>query len=221
MTAQSFDGFLLTRNWRDTPDGVELEFWFSTAQGPLCVLVRRERSVFFLPESEMHRAREVLAEAPGMEIKPVQLRSFSMAPLVGLYFEQYRQARRAADELRACGLDPLEADINPADRYLMERFVAGAARLHGVPHYRGPYLLLENPAVKAGQYQPSLKIVSFDIETAMEGLQLYSIAVHGRSAEGEVRQVFMSGAGGATGLRRNLCQSGGRVARLYGLGGRL
>ena len=195
MTAQTFEGFLLTRNWRDTPGGIELEFWFSTAQGPLCVLVRREQSVFFLLESELRQAQDALVDMPGLEIKPVQLRSFSMAPVVGLYFNQYRQARRAADELRARGLDPLEADINPADRYLMERFVAGAARLYGEPRRRGPYLLLENPAVKASQYRPSLKVVSFDIETAMEGLQLYSIAVHGKSAEGEVRRVFMLGQG--------------------------
>ena len=181
MPAQTFDGFLLTRNWRDTPGGIELEFWFSTAQGPLCALVRGEQSVFFLSEGELSAARALLGDLPGLEIKPVKLRSFSMAPVVGLYFRHYRQARRAADELRATGLDPLEADINPADRYLMERFVSGAARLYGQARQRGQYLLLEDPAVKGGHYRPDLKVVSFDIETAMEGLQLYSRAVHGRS----------------------------------------
>ena len=126
MTAQTFEGFLLTRNWRDTPGGIELEFWFSTAQGPLCALVRRRAERIF-PARERAAAGtgSCSADMPGLEIRPVQLRSFSMAPVVGLYFRQYRQARRAADELRARGLDPLEADINPADRYLMERFVAG------------------------------------------------------------------------------------------------
>lgn len=195
MTAQTFDGFLLTRNWRDTPAGVELEFWFSTAQGPLCALVRAEHSVFFLEERALPQARSILGESPGLEIRPVQLRSFAMAPVVGLYFRQYRLARRAADELRAAGLDPLEADINPADRYLMERFVAGAARLHGEVRRRGQSLLMADPAIKAGHWRPALKVVSFDIETAMEGLQLYSVAVHGRSAEGEVRKVFMQGEG--------------------------
>jgi len=195
LTAQTFEGFLLSRNWRDTLGGIELEFWFSSEQGPLCALVRREQSVFFLLESELRQAQDALVDMPGLQIKPVQLRSFSMAPVVGMYFNQYRQARRAADELRARGLDPLEADINPADRYLMERFVAGSARLYGEPRRRGPYLLLENPAVKTGQYRPSLKVVSFDIETAMEGLQLYSIAVHGKSTEGEARRVFMLGQG--------------------------
>jgi DNA polymerase-2 len=195
LTAQTFDGFLLTRNWRDTPDGIELEFWFSTAQGPLCALVRGEHSVFFLAESALAQARTLLRDAPGLEIRPVKLRNFALVPVVGLYFRHYRQARQAADTLRAHGLDPLEADINPADRYLMERFVAGAARLHGAVRRRGQFLLLEDPAVKAGTYRPALKVVSFDIETAMEGLQLYSIAVHGVSAAGEERRVFMLGAG--------------------------
>jgi DNA polymerase-2 len=195
LTAQTYEGFLLTRNWRDTPGGIELEFWFSTAQGPLCALVRGQRSVFFLDECAVSQAQALLGDVPGLEIRPVQLRSFAMTPVVGFYFRQYRQARRAAEQLRASGLAPLEADINPADRYLMERFVAGSALLHGVVRRRGRFLLLEDPAVKAGAYRPSLKVVSFDIETAMEGLQLYSIAVHGKSPTGEVRQVFMLGEG--------------------------
>jgi DNA polymerase-2 len=195
LTAQTFEGFLLTRNWRDTPAGIELEFWFSSAEGPLCALVQGERSVFFLAESELQLARELLGDTPGFEARPVQLRSFAMAPLVGCYFRHYRQARRAADELRAHGFDPLEADINPADRYLMERFVAGSARLQGAAQRRGQYLLLENPVVRTGDYLPALKVVSFDIETAMEELQLYSIAVHGTSPQGEVRRVFMLGGG--------------------------
>ncbi|MBK6736400.1 MAG: DNA polymerase II [Haliea sp.] len=195
MTAQTLDGFLLTRNWRDAPEGIELEFWFSTAQGPLCALVRGERSVFFLAESALPRAQVLLGDTAGLEIRPVKLRDFALSPVVGLYFRHYRQARKAADTLRAHGLDPLEADINPADRYLMERFVAGSARLHGTVRRRGKCMLLEDPAVKAGEYRPALKVVSFDIETAMEGLQLYSIAVHGVSAAGEERRVFMLGAG--------------------------
>ena len=195
MTAQTFEGFLLTRNWRDTPGGVELEYWFSTEQGPLCALLRHEQSVFFLVESEVAQARKLLGNVSDVQIKPVKLRSFSMEPVFGVYFRQYRQARRAADELRELGLDPLEADINPADRYLMERFVAGSAILYGAPRRRGPYLVLEDPVVKTGRYLPSLKVVSFDIETAMEGLQLYSIAVHGKSAQGEERRVFMLGQG--------------------------
>ena len=195
MTAQTFQGFLLTRNWRDTRDGVELEFWFSTESGPLCVRVRGERSVFFLAEGELAQAGELLHGAPGVEIKPVALRRFDMAPVVAVYSLSYRQGRRLADQLRERGLEPLEADINPADRFLMERFITGSAALHGEPRRRGRNLLLENPALRAADYVPGLTVLSFDIETAMEGLQLYSIAVHGTAKDGPTRKVFMLGEG--------------------------
>ena len=195
MTAQTFKGFLLTRNWRDTRAGIELEFWFSTPEGPLCAMVREERSVFFLAASDVPQAQALLGKEQRFEIKPVALSNFAMEPVVGVYFKQYRQARRCADTLREQGLEPLEADINPADRFLMERFIMGSALLHGELCQRGPYLLLDNPTVRAAPYRPSLKVVSYDIETAMEGVQLYSIAVHGKSSQGEERRVFMLGEG--------------------------
>jgi len=193
-------GFLLTRNWRDTAGGVELEYWFATDQGPVCALVRGEHSVFFLPALQAEDARRVLDGEFEVEVRPLALRDFGMGDVVGLYFRQHRRARRAADALREAGLDPLEADINPAERFLMERFVAGSALLHGEPRRRGSYLLLENPALKPDRFQPDLRVVSVDIETAMEGLQLYSIAVHGWNSAGrgegaDVRRVFMIGEG--------------------------
>ena len=195
MTVQTFQGFLLTRNWRDTPGGIELEYWFATDSGPLCAIIRGEQSVFFLEKTQLEQAHSAFDTAVVVEIKPVKLRSFGLAPVVGIYCNAYRQARRLADTLRDLGLDPLEADINPADRFLMERFVMGSAIVQGEPRQLGLHLLLDNPAVKASDYRPALKVVSYDIETAMEGVQLYSIGVHGVEAGQHTRRVFMVGEG--------------------------
>ncbi|WP_338417354.1 hypothetical protein, partial [Enterobacter ludwigii] len=35
--AQAQEGFLLTRHWRDTPQGTEVAFWLATDNGPLHV----------------------------------------------------------------------------------------------------------------------------------------------------------------------------------------
>tara|TARA_R110002110_G_C13470397_1_gene720542 strand:- start:23335 stop:25674 length:2340 start_codon:yes stop_codon:yes gene_type:complete len=189
------EGFLLTRNWRDTRAGVELEFWFSTPQGPLCAIIRGERSVFFLRESSLDVARPLLAREAGVEIKPVALRSFDQQPVVAVYCNSHRDARRIANALRDADMEPLEADINPADRFLMERFILGAALLHGEPQLHGQCLMMHNPTLKASHYRPQLKVVSYDIETSMQGVQLYSIAVHAVAPEGEQRRVFMIGEG--------------------------
>ena len=172
MAAQTFKGFLLTRNWRDSSAGIELEFWFSTQQGPLCARVHGQRSVFFLAAADQQRAQALLGDEPGVEVKPVELRDFAMRPVVAVYWRSYRAARRCAQRLREQGLEPLESDINPADRYLMERFIAGSALLQGEPRQRERSLLLDDPIMKSVDHRPQLKMVSFDIETAMEGVQL-------------------------------------------------
>ncbi len=195
MAIHTYKGFILTRNWRDTQAGIELEFWFSTPQGPVCALVRGERSAFFLAESEVAQARELLIRSSGVEFKPVQLRDFNLEPVVAVYFHSHRLARRSADLLRDKGLNPLEADVNPAERFLMERFITGSAVLRGEPRERGRHIVLNNPKIKSAFYQPQLRVVSYDIETAMEGLQLYSIAVHGEYQGIETRRVFMCGEG--------------------------
>ncbi len=195
LSTQTYNGFLLTRNWRDGPGGVELEFWFSTDQGPLCALVRGEQSVFFLADNELDRAQALIGENPGVEIRPLPLRSFSMAAVAGVYCRSYRHSRQLADRLRDAGLEPLEADINPADRFLMERFVTGGAQIQGEASPRGDYLRIENPLIRRSDYRPVLKVASFDIETAMAGVQLFSIAVHGVSASEQQRCVFMLGEG--------------------------
>ncbi len=133
MTERTFEGFLLTRNWRDTSDGVELEFWFSSPDGPLCIMVSGESSVFFLAECDLPR-RDLSQAERGCELKPVHLRTFAMTRCRCL-FPQLPPGRRAPIAAGA-GLEPLEADINPAERYLMERFITGSA-LAGEP-MRGP-----------------------------------------------------------------------------------
>jgi len=192
---QRTTGFLLTRQWRDTQDGVELDYWFASEAGPVRARVQSERSVFFLRESELADARPVLAAERGHNVRSLKLRAFDMAPVAGLYFPSHKQARNCADRLRDRGLDPLEADINPADRYLMERFVAGGAELVGTLHAEGSHQSLHHPRLRAMDHRPELTVASVDIETAMEGVQLYSIGVHLWGPRTQERIVFMVGEG--------------------------
>lgn len=195
MIEPSLNGFLLTRSWRDTVAGVELEFWFATDAGPLQMAVAGEKSIFFLSSLQQERAEAVLRGVKGWRAQAVRLKDFAMQPVVAFYFDSHRLARRCAGQLRSANLQPLEADINPADRFLMERFITGGALLRGAVQHRDGYLRMNNPELRATDFRPQLKIVSFDIETAMQGLDLYSIAVHGSCGDEQLRRVFMRGEG--------------------------
>jgi DNA polymerase-2 len=174
-------GFILTRNWRDTSEGVELELWLNTEAGPHRLNVPGQEVVFFLPAEEAPRAAGLLRGEFAMRVEELALKDFAMRPVSGFYFRSQHQLRRARDSLQAAGFDPLEADINPADRFLMERFVQGSLEFRRAAEVH----------VRATDYQPGLRMVSLDIETAIDRLELYSIGVYAMAGEEQVRRVFM------------------------------
>ncbi|MCR8922279.1 DNA polymerase II [Dasania sp. GY-MA-18] len=124
---------------------------------------------------------------PNCYSKPGQLRNFELQPVVAVYFQQQRDMRAASDLLLANGYSPLECDIKPSDRFLMERFIRGGMAVRGQP--QGNRFI--NPSVKACDYRPQLKCLSIDIETAMQGLSLYSISAYAMQGDSCLSETFM------------------------------
>ncbi len=191
--AETRQGFVLTRHWRDTPQGTEVTFWLATDNGPLCVTLPAQESVAFIPQAQRSRVESALA-GETYRLEPLSLRDFHQQPVSGLYFRQHRQLMRCEKLLREAGVTVYEADVRPPERYLMERFITAPVWVTG--EMRGGGLrdakMKPNPT-----YRPALKWVSLDIETNRHG-ELYCIGLEGC---GE-RTVYMLGPenGDASGL---------------------
>ncbi len=173
-------GFLLTRQWRDTAAGTEVDFWLATDSGPQMVRLPLQPSVAFVPQEQREQAEMVLQDQRGFELRPLALNDFHHRSVMGLYCTQYRQLLKLAKRLREHGIDVYESDVRPPERYLMERFITAPVQFGGEPG--------------AGQlkpvagYRPVLRLASLDIETTSHG-DLYSIAIEGCGQ----RQVYMLG----------------------------
>jgi len=179
-------GFVLTRHWRDTDAGTEVDIWVATDDGPRHLRLPLQTSTAFIPEQHRARAEAVLRQEQGVELKPLQLCDFRHRPVLGLYTRHHRQLMGLEKALRQASVDVYEADIRPPERYLMERFITAPVQFSGTPDADGVWLnaqLRPDP-----DYRPRLKLVSLDIETT-ERAELYSIALEGC---GE-RQVYMLG----------------------------
>ncbi len=189
-------GFLLTRHWRDTAAGTEIEFWLATDHGPRHLRLRPQPSVAFIPADQGAQAESILraesetqarrTQAPQAELRPLALHDFHHRPVLGLYCPQYRHLGALAKRLRQGGVDVYESDIFPPDRYLMERFITAPMSFHGEPDGTGALHVGE--LKPAPGYRPSLRLVSLDIETSAHG-ELYSIALEGCGQ----RRVYMLG----------------------------
>ncbi|TLX64937.1 DNA polymerase II [Stutzerimonas nosocomialis] len=179
-------GFVLTRHWRDTPTGTEVEFWLATDDGPRRVRVPDQVSTAFVPVAQRQAAEAVLRGERGVELRPLELRDFRQRPVFGLYCRQYRQLLQLEKRLRAAGVDVYEADVRPPERYLMERFITAPVGFDGQAEGDGALQVAQLRPMPS--YRPRLKLVSLDIETTARG-QLYSIALEGCGQ----RQVYMLG----------------------------
>ena len=179
-------GFILTRHWRDAPEGTEVSFWLATDAGARQLRVPHQDSVAFIPEEQRPLAEALLRRERDVELRPLALCDFRHRPVMGLYSRSYRRLLDCARLLREAGVDVYESDIRPPERYLMERFITAPVSFSDASG--GDGASIDAQLKPAPDYRPTLKLVSLDIETTARG-ELYSIALEGCSQ----RQVYMLG----------------------------
>jgi len=188
MSSPGQRAFILTRQWRDTREGVDLELWLATDDGPRAVLVKGQAAVAFVRESQRAEVEAAIRSDAAFELKALPLKTLAQEPVHGLYGQSYRAMLRLEKRLAERGVTLHEADIRPTDRYLMERFITASVTVDATGNAEDAVLV--NPRLKAADpYRPPLRVVSLDIETSAMG-ELYSVALEGCGQ----RQVYMLGA---------------------------
>jgi DNA polymerase II len=176
------DAFLLSREWRDRDDGVEIVLWGRAAEGPVRARLSRQESVMFIPRHmPTHAGRRV--ERP--------LTTLQGDPVDALYFRSQRDLIDERERLRAAMGVALESDVKPSDRFLMERFVTASMRLEGEAQERRGVLYFQNPRVKASDFRADLSVLALDIETDGWDGPLLSVAIATKDRE----RVFVRGEG--------------------------
>ncbi len=194
--SNQLQGFLLTRQWRDVIGSnlfrlkqLQLKFWLSTDQGPVQLIFDQQPAVLFIAARDEDKAHNVLLRVlgvsashssviPAWEIKSLNLKNFNHQRVVGVYFREQRALYKARESIKRSGIEVLESDINPADRFLMERFItAGISAKGELLEEHGSFVMRNPELVPAASISPAFKAVSLDIETDLAGDCLYCIGV--------------------------------------------
>ncbi|MDD5707389.1 MAG: DNA polymerase II [Kiritimatiellae bacterium] len=181
-------GFILSQEWQDTPAGCLLTFWGRGRAGPFELRVMA-RPVLFVP-----RECALPAGAEPAERRSLELRDFRGGEADVLYFHHARDLRAAREACATAGIPVFEGDINPASRYLMERFIHGCCEFTGAGLTHEGVAVYDHPRIRPGTWAPPLTSLYFDIETGSSG-QLYSVAYVFRDGDRQTRQVYMLGHG--------------------------
>jgi DNA polymerase-2 len=184
-------GFVLSRHSQDTDQGITLTYWLTTDDGPVCLRQTQQESVCFLPLSQQHHTQKLMQDM-GLpdtiwRFQPLDLKTFQHEPAVALYIANHKVFQQACGVLREAGILLMEQDIQPQERYLMERFISSSLVADAKP-IKG---VLADVRVKSSDFVPDIKAVSLDIETTMDGKTIHSIAVYGMENEAPVELVWL------------------------------
>ena len=168
------DAFLLSREWRDRSDGVEVVLWARATEAPVCVRLPAQEAVMFVP-------RHLATRAGRRRERP--LRTLQDEPVDAVYFKSQRALLEERDRLRSVLGVALESDVKPSDRFLMERFVTASLSLDGEAVSRDGVIYFDAPRVKTADFCPELSILALDLETDGWDGPLLSAAIATRNRD--------------------------------------
>ena len=179
--------FILTGEWMDSRGSNILRFIGTSAElGPVEINITNNKPVFFI---ERDTVLENL-DTPYTR-KEVELKSFEGNEIDALYFNTQGDLRKAADLLHQNEITTYESDIDPARRYLMERFINAQIKVTGRTGKKDSLTSFTNPKIEPCEITPEFVVASLDIETGAHNNNLYSIAVHVTGRKGEFKQIFL------------------------------
>jgi len=165
--------FILTGEWQDIRGRNVLKFVGTSDDLGIVDLVFSNNPVFFIDNKSIISGLSV-----SYNRKEVDLKNFEEKKVDALYFNTQRDLKTATEELDIKGIRTFESDIDPARRFLMERFINAQVQVSGLFNQQNNLTKISNPKIETCEFTPKLLIASIDIETGAQNSQLYSIAVH-------------------------------------------
>jgi DNA polymerase II len=177
--------FILTGEWLDVRGKNLLRFIGTSDELGIVEITFTNNPVFFIEKKSVITHLSVPYNR-----KEVELKNFENKKVDALYFNSQRDLKTAAEELEGIAIRTYESDVDPARRFLMERFIIAQVRVEGKFTRTKNLTSFLNPKIEPCEFTPKLLVASIDIETGQQNSQLYSIAVH-LSGKEEVQKVFI------------------------------
>jgi DNA polymerase-2 len=162
------------------------------------VVEQREFPLFYLRSSESGLAEGILRDENG-SVDDCGLRTIDGERCVLARWGSVQHREQAARKLADMGVRTYEADLRFQDHFLMSRKVHGSVSIRGVPR-QGKHvdLVFIDPELGSSEWNPSLSLLSLDIETDLRGEEVYAVGLVFREPWSgmEKREVLFAGSHG-------------------------
>jgi DNA polymerase-2 len=175
-------GFILTPTYRIARGRAAVHLHAVLENGePALIIDDRMAPYFFVPAAAGDTVRRLV---PAARVTPTSLTTFAAERVaqveVGLPGDVPPLRARLGD----AGVDCFEADLRFVYRYLIDRRIRGSFAVAGEYARRaGVGRVYRNPTLEPASFAPQLRVLSFDIETSLDGKRLYAVSMSGTGGD--------------------------------------
>ena len=139
---KNINAFILTGEWQDVR-GKNLLRFVGTSDGlGIVEMTFSNNPVFFIENKSIITSLSV-----PFNRKEVDLKNLEEKKVDALYFNSQRDLRTAEEELGRMGVKTFESDIDPARRFLMERFINAQVQVDGSFNEKKNLASFSNPKI--------------------------------------------------------------------------
>jgi DNA polymerase II len=174
-------GFLLTTTYRSYEDRTEVRFHAVLESGHrVLILDDRLKPYLFVREHDWALASRITAA----RVEPTNLCAFDGEPVAKIDAPNPERLGEFRDKLVSASVEPLESDVRFVQRWLVDHGIFGSFSIEGTFEDRGRAgRVYKNPRLLPARFVPQLTVMSFDIETSLDGKNLFSIASSGAGGD--------------------------------------
>ncbi len=167
-------GFILYPTYRIINGKPHVLLFGKLENGQSFLTMNPFRPYFYIKESD-------LASLPReYEYTTTDFKNFDEEKLIKIHTEIPSDVPQLRKYLEGHGVECYEADIRFAYRFLIDNNIKSAIEIKEESYEQNEYVdrIYYEPTITPAYFSPSLKVLSIDIETSIDGKKLYSISMY-------------------------------------------
>jgi len=179
MGGKAFEGFIIYPTYR-VEDGKAYVYLYGRVKtGESFCTKNYYKPYFYIKKTDLDKAKQL----GKFDYSDSNLKSFTEEPLLRITMNLPKEVGEFRKQLEEIGVDCYEADIRFAYRYMMDKDLKGSIQIKGDPSEQRDVradLFFDEPELSTGNWNPEnkdLKILSTDIETSIDGKNLYCVSL--------------------------------------------
>lgn len=180
-------GFIVYPTYKVFDNKAFIHLYGRLENGESFVAIIERKAYFYIKDDDLDKAKKLVPIE--VDEKAKGFKNFDGENVVRLIFNSPKDVPDARKILQEKGITCYEADILFAYRYMIDMHIKGCIEIEGKAfsskEYNSMYntaydadKIFLNPEIKASDYFPELRVLSFDIETSIEDNKVLAISIY-------------------------------------------